>query len=173
VLGFAEWLQSTGLSAWIQATGWVIPTLQSIHIVTIGIVFIAILMTVLRIFGRVHAEEPLGAVWERYSPWLWYGLIVLAFTGVLLVIGEPVREFSAISFWLKMVLLAVAVASAIIFGRRFVPAALGAAPGARFPTSTRAAAIATVALWLAIIFLGRAIAYDFEVWGSWSRAFLS
>lgn len=173
MLGFAEWLQGTGLSVWIQATGWVIPTLQSIHIVTIGVVFIAILITVLRILGRVHAEEPLERVWNRYSPWLWYGLIVMTFTGVLLVIGEPLREFTAISFWMKMVLLAIAVVSAIVFGRRFVPAAINVSPGERFPSSTRAAAIATVVLWLAIIFLGRAIAYDFEVWGEWSRAFLS
>ncbi len=32
----------------------------------------------------------------------------------------------------------------------------------------KAAALATVVLWLAIIFLGRAIAYDDEVWGSLS-----
>jgi hypothetical protein len=30
--------------------------------------------------------------------------------------------------------------------------------------------VATVVLWLAIIFLGRAIAYDVEVWGSLSLA---
>jgi hypothetical protein len=28
-------------------------------------------------------------------------------------------------------------------------------------------AVATVCMWLFIIFLGRAIAYDVEVWGSW------
>jgi hypothetical protein len=33
---------------------------------------------------------------------------------------------------------------------------------------TRLASVATVALWLTIIFLGRAIAYDDSVWGSWS-----
>ena len=34
----------------------------------------------------------------------------------------------------------------------------------------RVAAVVTVLLWLAIIFMGRSIAYDVEVWGSWHLA---
>jgi hypothetical protein len=30
--------------------------------------------------------------------------------------------------------------------------------------------VGLVILWLAVIFLGRAIAYDVEVWGPWSPA---
>jgi hypothetical protein len=172
VLGFAEWLQSTSFSVAIQAAGWVIPLLQSIHIVMIGVVFISILMTALRILGRVHMDEALGDVWGRYSRWMWAGLGVMLLTGGLLVIGEPVRELRSLSFWLKMLLLAVGVAGAYAFGRSLAPAALaGSDQGREFSTGTKASAIATIALWLAIIFLGRAIAYDVEVWGSLSLAF--
>lgn len=170
LLGFAQWLQATALSAWIQASGWVIPLLQFVHILTIGIVFIAILMTVLRIHGRVHREETLTTVWTRYAPWLWYGLVVMAVTGSLLVVGEPLREFSSLSFWLKMLLIAIGIASAVLFSRSLLPAIQPDHADAAIPASTRAAAIATLVLWLAIIFLGRAIAYDIEVWGAWSLA---
>ncbi len=169
-LGFAEWLEATAASAWIQAAGWVIPLLQSVHIVTIGVVFIAILMTVLRLHGRVHAEEPLVTVWNRYAPWLWYGLVVMAVTGGLLVVGEPVREFASLSFWLKMLLIAIGITAAVLFSRSLLPAIQPDHAGAPIPASTRAAGIATIVLWLAIIFLGRAIAYDVEVWGAWSLA---
>ncbi len=168
---FAQWLQSTALSSWIQATGWVIPLLQSVHIVTIGVVFIAILITVLRIHGRVHGEERLAIVWQRYAPWLWYGLAVMAVTGALLVIGEPMREFYSLSFWLKMLLLIVGIVSALVFSRSLLPAIDADDVTGSVPADTKAASIATVLLWLGIIFLGRAIAYDFEVWGSWSLAF--
>jgi uncharacterized membrane protein SirB2 len=169
-LGFAEWLQATALSAWIQAAGWVIPLLQSVHIVTIGIVFIAILMTVLRMHGRVHREESLATVWDRYAPWLWYGLVVMVGTGVLLIVGEPVRQFGSLSFWLKMLLLASGIAAAIVFSRSLLPSMQSAHADAAVPASTRMAAIATLVLWLTIIFLGRAIGYDIEVWGAWSLA---
>ena len=36
----------------------------------------------------------------------------------------------------------------------------------QFPGGAKAVAAGTVLLWLFIIFLGRAIAYDVEVWGS-------
>lgn len=160
----AQWLQTTPVSITIQSVRWVIPLLQSIHILTIGVVFVSSLMIALRVLGRVRADEPFALVWRRFAPWMWGGLVVMAVTGALLVIGEPVREVTALSFWIKMALLAIGVTSTAIFGRTLNATALAAHPGFSAPAKT--AAVALVVLWLAIIFLGRAIAYDVEVWGS-------
>ncbi len=80
----AEWLQATSVSKTIQAVDWIIPLLQSIHIVTIGVVFVSSLMIALRVLGRMRADEPFSTVWNRFAPWMWYGLIVMVITGVLL-----------------------------------------------------------------------------------------
>ena len=161
---FAEWLQATSVSVTIQSITWIIPLLQSIHITMIGVVFVSSSMIMLRVIGSVRADEPFAAVWSRFAPWMWGGLVVMALTGLPLIVGEPVREFSAVSFWLKMGLVAISVTSIIIFGRTVRPEAL-ASVTAQFSAGRKAAAIATVLLWLAIIFLGRAIAYDGAVWG--------
>jgi hypothetical protein len=97
----------------------------------------------------------------------------MALTGVLLTISEPVREFMTLSFRLKLLLLVVGLASAVLFGRRVRRAAGGGAGANQVPAGMRIAAIATVVLWLAIIFLGRAIAYDDVIWGEWSPAVLA
>jgi hypothetical protein len=198
---FGEWLQETGVSKTIQSVDWMIPLLQSIHIIMIGVVFVSSLMIALRVLGRVRADEPFASVWRRFAPWMWSGLVVMAVTGLVLIVGEPVREFTALSFWLKMSLIAIGVVTSALFGRALgreaaargsrtdgsrnagadasgVPGVPGAAglPGAagasasaqEFSAASKAVAIATVAIWLAIIFLGRAIAYDVEVWGSLS-----
>ncbi|HEX7079449.1 MAG TPA: hypothetical protein VF329_00345 [Gammaproteobacteria bacterium] len=178
MIELAEWLQATPVSVAIQSAGWAIPLLQSIHIVMIGVVFVSILMVALRVLGAMRADQPLVDVWRRFGPWMWRGLAVMTVTGALLVVGEPVREFSALSFWMKMGLLAVGVASAAWFGR-FVIAEPGVRAGEARPAAgaagvdeaspaTKCAAVATLALWLAIIFLGRAIAYDASVWGTLS-----
>jgi uncharacterized membrane protein len=133
----------------------------------IGVVFVSSLMITLRVTGSVRADEPFAAVWRRFAPWMWGGLVVMALTGLTLIAGEPVREFTALSFWLKMALIAISVTSIVIFGRTVRPETLTSAT-AEFSTGRKAAAVATVVLWLAIIFLGRAIAYDVEVWGSLS-----
>lgn len=99
--GFCEWLQASALSIALQSTYWVVPVLQSLHIVMIGVVFVSV--------------------------------------------------------------LAVA---ALAFGRR-VAAGAGAPGGGTSlpPAGLRLAAVATVVLWLAIIVLGRFIAYDEAIWG--------
>ena len=165
---FAEWLGSTPLSIAIQSRLWLTPALQTIHITMIGIVFVSMLMVALRVLGQVRADEPLADVWHRFAPWFWTALGVMLGTGVILTIGEPVREVSALSFWLKMSLIVIGVISALYFGRT-----VGAAAGAANPvysSRARVVAVATILLWLVIIFLGRSIAYDVEIWESWHLA---
>ena len=161
--GFATWLQGTSASGSIQSVSWIIPFVQSIHIVMIGVVFVSCLMIVLRVLGMMRTDEPAEAVWRRFAPWMWSALAVMAATGITLVVGEPEREFGAFSFWMKMLLVAIGVAGTALYGRSLKAAAVGAA--AEFPVSVKAASILIVIVWLAVIFLGRAIAYDKQVWG--------
>jgi hypothetical protein len=170
VIRFAEWLQSTRLSVTIQSVDWVIPLLQSIHLLMIGVVLVSALMIALRILGRVRMDETFTEVWGRFAPWMWSALVVMALTGVMLVIAEPIREFTALSFWLKMALLAIGVASTVSLGRSIKTGAVGGSNAPEFSAATKSQAVASVVLWLAIIFLGRAIAYDVEIWSSLSLA---
>jgi hypothetical protein len=166
VHAFSRWLEATSLSHTVKTVTWVIPLLQSIHIVMIGVVFVSSLMIALRVLGRVRADEPFEAVWQRFAPWMWTGLCLMALTGLTLVIGEPVREFTALSFWIKMSLLVLGVTSTVLYGRSLRRAVI-VAP-AEFSVSAKLASVFIVVLWLTVIFLGRAIAYDREVWGSLS-----
>lgn len=162
---FAEWLSTTPLSIAIQSNLWVTPTLQSIHILMIGVVFTIVLVIALRVLGRVRADEPLGEIYARFGPWFWTALCVMFATGVVLSIGEPVREARALSFWIKMSLIVIGIVISVMFGRTVQAAAAPA--GHVYSGRARAMAVVAVAVWLFVIFLGRAIAYDFEVWGSW------
>jgi len=169
--GFAASLQATSLSEALKDASWVVPTMQSLHIIMVGVVFVSILMISLRMLGWMRADEPLHRVWTRFSPFLWAGIGVMAVTGTVLTIAEPVREFMTLSFRLKLVLLVICIASAAAFGRVARTAA-----GASTTTETqlplsagmRATVFVTLLLWVTIIFLGRAIAYDDSVWGGWS-----
>ena len=166
---FAEWLGSTPLSVAIQSRLWLTPTLQTIHILMIGVVFVSMLSVALRVLGQVRTDEPLAEVWHRFAPWFWTALGVMLGTGLILTIGEPVRQASALSFWLKMSMILIGVTSALYFGRT-VAAAAGAAASSIYSSRARVVAVATIVLWLVIIFLGRSIAYDVEIWESWHLA---
>ena len=163
-LDFARALGGSSLSIWVQSHLWVTPLLQSIHIVMIGVVFVAILMITLRVLGQVGTDETFAVVWHRFSPWMWAGIGVMALTGMVLAIGEPVREASSTSFWIKMSLIVIGIIGALTFARSLRPFAY--VGDTQFSGGAKLVATGTVVLWLFIIFLGRAIAYDVEVWGS-------
>ena len=138
-LEFARWLAQTSISLTIQTHLWVIPTVQSIHIVAIGIVLSSVFMVDLRVFGWAWTDETLRQTTRRFAPWLWGALAVLLATGLLMVVGEPVRELLSLSFWLKMCLIGVGASLAIGFqltsadttaiGRPPRQALAGAVPG--------------------------------------------
>src|SRR5690606_34737498 len=94
--GFAAWLQATSFSTTLQSTAWVVPLLQSLHILMIGVVFVSILAVALKVRGWLRVDEPLERVWSRFASYLWTGHVVMATTGLLLVVTEPVREQTSI-----------------------------------------------------------------------------
>jgi len=104
---FAEWLSRTSVSLVIQTHEWVVPAVQSIHIAAIGVVLASVFMIDLRILGWAGRDQTLTETTARFGPWLSGALCVLLVTGAAMVVGEPVRELLAFSFWLKMGLVAI------------------------------------------------------------------
>jgi hypothetical protein len=167
---FAEWLSTTGLSVFIQNNNaWAIPAIQSIHIVGIGVVLGSVFMIDLRILGWAGMDQTLRQTTSRFGPWLTGSLWLLLVTGILMVVGEPVRELVTVSFWLKMFLVAVGVLLAAIFQKSLRKHEQQWEESLVKRGSIKALAILTFLVWMGIIVLGRLIAYD-HIWGKWSPA---
>ncbi len=85
-------------------------------------------------------------------------------TGLAQTLGDPVRELTATSYWVKMTLLLGCVAGTLFLARA----------ARRMPSKTEFSLAATVIAaglivsWLAIVLLGRMIGYDLAIWGSLS-----
>jgi uncharacterized protein DUF6644 len=169
LIPFTDWLSQTAVSVAIQAHLWIIPTVQSIHIVGIGIVVGSVFMIDLRVLGLAGRDQSLNETIDRFGPWLTGSLCVLLVTGILMVIGEPARELLAFSFWFKMCLVAIGTLIASVFQvavRRNGPH-WEESLAKRW--TTKCLALLTLGIWVGIIILGRLIAYD-HIWGSWSHA---
>ena len=164
---FAGWLSQTTLSLAIQTHAWVIPTIQSIHIVAIGVVLASLWMIVLRVLGWAGPDQTLMETTGRFGPWLSGALWVLLVTGALMVIGEPARELLALSFWLKMGLIVVGTTVAVAFQLALRKDEQRWETSLVHRASTKLLAVLTMLIWVGIVILGRLIAYD-HVWGAWS-----
>ncbi len=155
----AVWLATTPPSALINQSSWMTSTIQSIHIATIAATFGAALMINLRILGLTGRSHAMLEIERRYQPWVWWGLLVLLATGVLLVIAEPARELLNPCFWTKMMLIA-AVALANLWFQRSVQRDVDLwddADGGRL--AIRVGAAGMILAWCVIMILGRWIAY--------------
>jgi hypothetical protein len=151
-------IDQTALSQWIQVAGWVVPTVQTIHILAIAVVASSALMIDLRLVGVFWANRPVEAVKARFLPLIWWPLLVLLTTGIIMIIAEPARSLKNPAFQLKMGLLIAALVVTWLFGflhRR--NAAFGDVTGPRAAAVTLA--VVSILLWSSIIFAGRWIAY--------------
>jgi hypothetical protein len=167
---FALWLSTTFPSVFIQEHNtWAIPTIQSVHIVGIAMVMGSVLMIDLRILGWAWMEQTLQQTTRRFGPWLTGSLWLMLVTGILMVIGEPVRELVTFSFWLKMALVVIGTMVAVIFQRALRRHDEHWEDSLVRRRTIKALAILTFLVWACVIVLGRLIAYDY-VWGGWSPA---
>jgi len=155
----SKWLAATSLSHTIQTNGWVIPTLQTIHILSVAVLFSSAILVDLRFYRALQRDVPLAEVARRFLPTIWPVLLILLITGSLLIIGEPRRSLLNNTFYLKMALLAVAVLLTLA-----LQWSLRAAPefwerDRRRRIAGQLAATVSILVWCGILFAGRWIAY--------------
>lgn len=170
VMTVADWIAATPPSVLIQKNeAWAIPVIQSIHIAGIGVVLGCVLMMTLRVLGYIATDRTVLQTQQRFGPWLTGALWLLLGTGLLMIVGEPVRELVTFSFWAKMTLVILGAVIAWAFQRSVRTRGAQWDESLANRRSVKAMAVFTLLVWLAIVFLGRLIAYD-HVWGALSPA---
>jgi hypothetical protein len=155
---FLDAVGETPISQTLQTVAWLIPLIQSVHILALALVFTSAAVVDLRILGVAGGGQPLERMIARFLPWVGWGVLALAATGLLLMIAEPKRALLNPYFQIKMAALLLVgsitwAIAALVAGktphwdavRRF---------GADKPI-----AIVSLALWVGIVVLGRWIAY--------------
>ena len=125
LLQLARWLQDTSLRFDLSQSTWGVPIIGALHVLAIA-----------WFAGSVFVRDP------RLRRFRWTGLAVLLLTGFLLFWSQPVRLYYSVFFRLKILLLILIAATALLPTRR-----------------VRLAAALSLALWAAVILASRGIAY--------------
>jgi hypothetical protein len=66
---FASWLSQTPASQIIQNVLWIIPLVQTLHILAIAVVLSSVAVIDLRIFGLAGRRATMTQTADRYLPW--------------------------------------------------------------------------------------------------------
>jgi hypothetical protein len=162
LLALSKWLGATALSHAIQTGKWIIPTLQTVHILGVAVVFSAVILVDLRALRILQRDVPLAEVARRFLPALWPVLGLLLATGSLLIIGEPRRSLLNTTFYLKLALIALALLLTAALQRALATGFLE--QGAWQRRAGQLVAGCSVLAWCSVLVAGRWIAYT-EVGG--------
>jgi uncharacterized membrane protein len=157
---FCVWLDQTPVSQTIQTEAWIVPTVQTIHILAIAVVATSALMIDLRLIGIVGRNQPPRHVGERFLPFVWWSLLVLLVTGTIMIIGEPTRALKNSILQLKIALILAAIVLTAILQTSLTKNATAGDNATRARGALFVIAIASIVLWGGIICAGRRIAYS-------------
>jgi hypothetical protein len=156
---YTAWLERTALSVWIrEGSLWAFPIILILH--TVGLAFLvgANVALDVRMLGFAR-ELPLASLLPFFKA-MWLGFWVNAVSGVLLLITYPSKALTNPLFYLKLGLIALAVAHARWVRKQIArDPAFGAAP---LPRAMRLVSVAALVCWAAAITAGRLLAYTYS-----------
>ena len=153
---FFIWLETSALSVWVRESPSVFafPIILACH--TVGMGFLAGMNAAiaLRLLGFAPGV-PLAAA-RRVFPVLWAGFWLNAVSGVVLLIGYPTKALTNPVFYFKLLCVALGLVVQTVIRRRLLEDEQSDVPfwGKMF-------ACASLAVWTAVIFSGRFLAYTY------------
>ena len=156
---FSLWVSDWPLALWLQSTFVAIPGFQTIHILSIAILFGSTLMLNLRVLGINGTDKSMAWTFGRYRPWMWAGFAALICTGIILLISEPVRNMVNPIFWIKMATLLATILVTLWYQSAVRSRMENWDVSPDGQGAIRAGAVALIILWLAVMAGGRWIAY--------------
>jgi Family of unknown function (DUF6644) len=156
----AQWLSQSSISLALRDADWLIPILQTIHILAVAMVIPSLLMIDLRVLQVTGSQmQSIADATRRFAAWIWTGLALLAASGLPLIVAEPRRTLPNATFQIKIVLIILAAAATCILLvalRRNTDFSRISGEATR---ATKVLAIGAFILWCAVAIAGRFIAY--------------
>jgi hypothetical protein len=156
--GWLGWLESTALSHAMRTSLWLYPIVEIVHILGFAILVGSVAMFDLRLLGFAR-RLPVQALGQHLLPWALASLALVVPAGLMMFSAHPADFIGNRVFQLKLALIAAAGLNAAAFhagAYRSVGKWDAQRPA---PACARLHALASLAIWIAIISCGRLLAY--------------
>lgn len=158
LLNLAQQLQDTDFALAIQESDWMFPTLETIHVLALAIVFGSIAMVDLRLLGLFSRLRGVSDVADEALPWTWIAFACAVISGSLLFVSKAVAYFLNWPFRIKLLLIALAGCNMLCFHLGAYRGVAGWNQGSA-PRSAKTVAALSLLLWMSVITLGRWIGF--------------
>ena len=159
ILAICEWLESTSLALLIQESAYGFPVVVAVHILALTFSVGTLLWVDLRMLGLGLGQFRVTEVYRTLAPWFFAGFAAMFVSGAMLFIAFAASAYGNLYFRIKMAALLLAAANALVFHLVTQRASATWDDAPRPPAAVRAAGLASIILWAAVILAGRMISY--------------
>jgi hypothetical protein len=155
-----EWVDNLDSSWELRGSQYLWSWIVVTHVVSVTMFAGLIVMMDLRLLGVGSMRAPFSHVQRRLFPWQMAGMVLSVGTGLVLLFAQPMQYYANIFFWMKMVMMMVAGANALIF--HYLTYETVAAWDTRNtpPFGAKLAGMVSIVLWAGVIVFGRLIPYN-------------
>jgi hypothetical protein len=159
IIEICQWLESTAVARLIQESAYGFPIVVGVHILGLTFSVGTLLWVDVRMLGLSLRELRVLEVYRALAPWFLAGFALMLISGAALFVAFATSAYANGYFRLKMILLLVAGANALVFHRVTQRSATLWDAAARPPTSVRLAGLASLVAWAGVILAGRMMSY--------------
>jgi uncharacterized membrane protein len=146
----SQWVGSLPISLAMRRITWLVPLLQTLHILSTGIVLSSVVMIDMRVWRASRSGTAIARS-ERFTPWIWAALALATLTGIALMLASP-RSFRDGAFVAKLYLMAAAMVATAALPSMLRRNACG---GKDAGVPAQLVGLAALLLWLGVALAGR------------------
>lgn len=156
---FFSALELTPVGIAVLESSWLFPTIETVHVLAITLVFGSIALLDLRLL-RVHARD-LGVLQmtRETLPWTWGAFTFAVISGGLLFVSSATRYVDNTAFLWKMTLLVLAGINMAIFHFTVFRRVEDWNHSSPTPPAARIAATLSLIFWIGVVVFGRWIGF--------------
>ena len=154
-----QWIENTPSSTALRESIWMFPIIESSHVLGLAFSVGTIVWFDLRLMGASMRRYSVSETFEYVKPWMFGGFLVMMISGAFLFWSHALKCYGSGYFRIKLVLLLLAGINVAFFhwtiDRRRTEWDKAPIP----PLQARLAGVTSLVLWLAIVAVGRLMAY--------------
>lgn len=159
LLSFSQWIEQTSVAAAIRQSLWLFPVLETVHLLGMILFIAAITVVDLRLLGWTLKDRQASAIAGRFLRLAWIGFVAQVITGSLLFSSEAVKLYGNPAFELKLLLIALAGANALIFHFTTYRKVAKWDQAISTPAGAKIAGSLSLLLWIGVVTAGRFIGF--------------
>lgn len=159
MLALCKWLEQTWVGGGIRQSLWLFPAIETLHLLGMAALVGTITVYDLRLLGWILRRERVSDLTRRLLPWAWAGFAVQVITGALLFSSEAVKVYDNPAFRVKILLILLAGAQALIFQWTSYRNVATWDDSQVMPVGAKMAGCISILLWIGIVAAGRFIGF--------------